>query len=100
MSEVVVEEKQPKWIKTRVQHLYRHRDSGRYYVRGFRQGKEIWKALKTTSGEIARAQAPRVLQEINKQRILSESLLSGKPTVRGKLHRADYDRKPRGRGGS
>jgi hypothetical protein len=33
---------------TRVQHVYRHRDSGRYYVRGYRQGKEIWKALKTT----------------------------------------------------
>jgi hypothetical protein len=42
------EEKEPQWIKTRVQHVYRHRDSGRYYVRGYRQGKEIWKVLKTT----------------------------------------------------
>jgi hypothetical protein len=75
------EEKDPKWIKTRVQHVYRHRDSGRYYVRGFRQGKEIWKALKTKSAEVARAQAADVLKEINRPRILSEALLDGKPTV-------------------
>ena len=81
MPKAIAAEKHPKWIKTRVQHLYRHRDSGRYYVRGYRQGKEIWKALRTTSAEIARAQAPKVLQEINRPRLLSESLLSGKPLV-------------------
>jgi len=97
----VMEVREPKWIKTRVQHVYRHRDSGRYYVRGFRQGKEIWKALKTTSAEVARAQAPKILQEINKPRILSESLLSGKPTVgqAAELYRAqvetDVQTKPR-----
>ena len=74
------EEKNPKWIKTRVQHVYRHRDSGRYYVRGFRQVKEIWKALKTKSAEVARAQAADVLKEINKPRILSEAA----PTKPGK----------------
>jgi hypothetical protein len=75
------EGKAPKWTKTRVQHVYRHRDSGRYYVRGFRQGKEIRKALKTKFAEMARAQAADVLKEINKPRILSEALLDGKPTA-------------------
>jgi integrase len=80
-EKAVRENKTPQWIKTRVQHLYRHRDSGRYYLRGFRQGKEIWKALKTTSFEVARSRAPKVLQEVNKPRALSNSLFSGKPTV-------------------
>jgi integrase len=75
------EERKPQWIKTRVQHVYRHRDSGRYYVRGYMKGKEIWKALKTTSAEVARAQAPKVVHEIHKARTLSAALLSGKPTV-------------------
>jgi integrase len=98
-----LEEKDPKWIKTRVQHVYRHRDSGRYYVRGFRQGKEIWKALKTKSAEVARAQAADVLKEINKPRILSEALLDGKPTAgqAAELYRAqvetDVEIKPRTR---
>jgi integrase len=63
MAEAPPRDKQPSWIRTRVQHLYLHRDSGRYYVRAFRQGKEIWKSLKTTSAEVARAQAPKVLQK-------------------------------------
>ena len=75
------EGKARKWTKTRFQLVYRHRDSGRYYVRGFRQGKEIRKALKTKSAEVARAQAADVLKEINKPRILSEALLDGKPTA-------------------
>jgi len=93
MAEGGIAEKQPKWIKTRGQHVYRHRDSGRYYVRGYRQGKEIWKALKASSAEVARAQAPKLLQEINKPRILSESLLSGRPTVgeAAQLYRAQVE---------
>jgi hypothetical protein len=55
VPQAVTEERAPKWIKTKIQHVYRDRDSGRYYVRGFRQGKEIWKALKTTSAEAAPA---------------------------------------------
>jgi integrase len=86
-------ESQPKWIKTRVQHVYRHRDSGRYYVRGYRQGKEIWKALGTTSAEVARAQAPKVLGEINKVRTLSGSLLAGRSTVgeAAELYKAEVE---------
>jgi site-specific recombinase XerD len=91
--QAVAEERAPKWIKTKIQHVYRDRDSGRYYVRGFRQGKEIWKALKTTSAEAARARAPKVLQEINKVRALSSSMLSGKPIVgkAAELYRAKVE---------
>jgi integrase len=93
MAEAPPRDKQPSWIKTRVQHLYLHRDSGRYYVRAFRHGKEIWKSLKTTSAEVARGQAPKVLQEITKVRILSDSLLKGKPTVgeAAELYRAEVE---------
>jgi hypothetical protein len=69
------------WATTRTQHLYRHNASGRYYVRAYRQGKEVWKSLGTTSYEVAKASAPRILAEINKARVLSHALLAGKPTV-------------------
>jgi hypothetical protein len=45
------------WAKTRTQHLIRHNEAGRYYARDYRQGKEIWKTLGTTSY----ASAPKVL---------------------------------------
>jgi len=32
------------WTKTRIQHLYRHNESGPYYIRACRQGKEVCKA--------------------------------------------------------
>ncbi len=53
----------------------------------------MWKALKTTSFEIARAQAPKVLQEINKTRNISDALLSGKPTLgqAAELYRAKVE---------
>jgi integrase len=81
MGKTTDEKREPKWIKTRVQHVLKDRDSGRYYVRGYRQGKEIWKALGTTSFSVAQARAPKILGEINKVRILADALLDGKPTV-------------------
>jgi integrase len=75
------QDKTPKWETTRKQHLYRHSKSGRYYVRGFSQGREIWKALKTTNFQVASIQADKKLAEINKPRNLSDALLGGKPTV-------------------
>jgi integrase len=67
------------WIKTRTQFVYRHKQSGRYHVRAFRQGREVWKALGTTDYTVARSKAKEVLQEIHKARILSDALAS-KPT--------------------
>jgi hypothetical protein len=87
------EDKSPKWIQTRNPYLYRHGRSGRYYVRGFSQGREIWKALKTTSFEVARLRATKILQEINKPRILSDAMLAGKPIVgqAAELYRAKVE---------
>ena len=76
MTKAIAEDKETKWIKTRVKHLYRHRDSGRYYVQGYRQGKEIWKTLKTKSAEVGRAQAPKALRDsgsLRRDSIQSES---------------------------
>jgi integrase len=67
------------WIKTKTQFLYRHRQSGRYHVRAFRQGREVWKALGTTDYTVAKSKARDVLEEIHKTRILTDAL-SGKPT--------------------
>jgi integrase len=67
------------WIKTKTQFVYRHKQSGRYHVRAFRQGREVWKALGTTSYEVARSEAKKKLAEIHKARILSEAL-ADKPT--------------------
>jgi integrase len=69
------------WVRTRTQHVYRHRKSGRYYVRAYRQGREVWKALGTTNYEVAKGSARETLKEIQKSRILTDALLSGRPTV-------------------
>jgi integrase len=74
-------EAEPSWVKTRTQHVYRHSKSGRYYVRAYRQGREIWKALGTTSYGVAKGSAREKLKEIQKNRTLTDALLSGKPTV-------------------
>jgi integrase len=68
------------WARTRTQHVYRHSKSGRYYVRAYRQGREVWKALGTTNYEVAKGNARERLKEIQKSRILADALLSGKPT--------------------
>jgi len=67
------------WTKTKTQFVYRHKQSGRYHVRAFRQGREVWKALGTTDYTVARSKAKEVLQEIHKTRILTDALAS-KPT--------------------
>ncbi len=76
------------WTKTKTQFVYRHKQSGRYHVRAFRQGREVWKALGTTDYSVARSKAKEVLQEIHKTRILSDALAS-KPTFGqvAELHR-------------
>ncbi len=50
------------WEKTRLQNLVRHK-SGRYYARLFLNGKEIWKALKTSHFSVAEARLAVVLKE-------------------------------------
>jgi hypothetical protein len=52
MPKASVEESSPKWIKSRVQHVYRHRDSGRYYVRGYRQGDNPVRAANRSTAAV------------------------------------------------
>jgi integrase len=77
------------WTKTKTQFVYRHKGSGKYYVRAFSQGREVWKALKTTSYEVARGKAKETLEEIHKGRRLTDAVLSGRPTFGqvAELHR-------------
>ena len=42
-----------KWQKTKTAHLLKNSDSGRYYARLYRDGKEVWKSLKTESYSVA-----------------------------------------------
>jgi integrase len=41
------------WQKTKTAHLLRNSESGKYYARLYRDGKEIWKSLKTKSYPVA-----------------------------------------------
>ncbi|HET9375660.1 MAG TPA: site-specific integrase [Chthoniobacterales bacterium] len=77
------------WTKTKTQFVYRHKQSGRYYVRAYAQGREVWKALGTTSYQVARGKAKETLDDIHKGRRLTDALVSGKPTVGevAELHR-------------
>jgi hypothetical protein len=68
------------WLQTKVSGLLKHRKSGTYHVRAYRQGKEVWKSLKTTSFEVAKVKARETLADIHKARHLAESLADGKPT--------------------
>jgi hypothetical protein len=61
------------WVKTRTQHLHRHSKSGRYYVRAYRQGREVWKALGTISCKVAKGNTRETLKEIQKNRTLTDA---------------------------
>src|SRR5258708_7691606 len=77
------------WAATKISGLYRHKRSGRYHVRAYRQGREIWKALGTASFEVAKVKARETLSEIHKSRHITESIADGRPTFGqvAELHR-------------
>jgi integrase len=81
MVPAAMSEQQQQWIKTKTQFVYRHNRSGRYYVRAFHQGREIWKSLGTTSYEVAKGSARDRLKDIHKSRALNHALLAGRPTL-------------------
>jgi integrase len=62
------------WIKTKTQFVYRHKQSGRYYVRAYRQGREVWRALDTDVYDVAKSKAKAMLAEIHRPRILSAAI--------------------------
>jgi integrase len=55
------------WETTRLQNLLRHK-SGRYYARAFENGKEIWKALKTSHFSVAEAKLSGFLKDHRERR--------------------------------
>lgn len=55
-------EKAKTWQATRTQNLLRHKN-GRYYARLFLNGKEIWKALKTSHFSVAEAKLAELQKE-------------------------------------
>ena len=52
-----------RWEKTRLQNLVRNSSSGRYYARLYRNGKEVWKSLKTSHFSVAEARLSLALKE-------------------------------------
>ena len=45
-----------KWQKTKTQFLLRNAESGIFYARLYRDGREVWKSLKTDVYSVAVAQ--------------------------------------------
>ena len=52
-----------RWEKTRLQNLVRNSASGRYYARLYRDGKEVWKSLKTAHFSVAEARLAAAINE-------------------------------------
>jgi integrase len=55
------------WEKTRLNNLVRH-TNGRYYARLYRNGKEIWKSLKTTLFSVAEGKLAELQKEHRERR--------------------------------
>ena len=51
------------WETTRTQFLLRNKSSGRYYARVFRNGKEVWKSLRTAQRGLAEARLGKFLSQ-------------------------------------
>src|SRR5258707_2388680 len=85
------ENQTPKWISTSVQHLYRNRDSGRYYLRAFRDGKEVWRSLKTDVFTVAKLRLGKELATLGKAQKAAQALAKGKGEIRDAI--AEYERK-------
>jgi hypothetical protein len=93
---VVPRPRKADWTKTKTQFVYRHNGTGTYYVRAYRQGKEVWKILETANYEVARRKAASTLSDIHRARILAESA-ADKPTFGVFAEtRLDLDWRPRG----
>jgi len=67
------------WEKTRLQNLVRHK-SGRYYARAYADGKEFWKALKTSSFSVAEARLGEFMKKHRERLSVAETIESKKTT--------------------
>jgi integrase len=67
------------WARTSQQNLVRHK-SGRYYVRAFGGGKEVWKSLKTSHFSIAKAKLAEFLRDHREKQVAASSSAAAKIT--------------------
>src|ERR1700739_4833020 len=80
----------PKWVPTSVQHMYRNRDSGRYYSRAYVQGKEVWRSLKTDVFTVAKLRLAKELAAAGRSKRTAAALTGGKGEIRHAI--AEYER--------
>jgi integrase len=69
------------WEATKVQFLLRNSDSGRYYARLYRGGKESWKSLKTKVFSVAEARLAKEINDAKKVSKTERTVENGKATV-------------------
>jgi integrase len=80
----------PKWVPTSVQHMYRNRDSGRYYSRAYVQGKEVWRSLKTDVFTVAKLRLSKELAAAGRSKRTAAALTGGTGEIRHAI--AEYQR--------
>jgi integrase len=69
------------WEKTKTPHLLKNSDSGVYYARLYRDGKEVWKSLKTTGYSVAIARLTDEQRTLRQAVKVTETVEGGKATV-------------------
>ena len=74
------------WEKTRAPQVYRHVRTGIYYVRGYVNGKDVWRSLGTDVFSVAQPKARDELAEIYRPRKAESALTSGIATFGDAAH--------------
>lgn len=66
-----------KWEKTKTAHLLRNSDSGTYYARLYRDGKQIWRSLKTNVYSVAQARLSEQASTIRQAAHVTRTVATG-----------------------
>jgi integrase len=69
------------WKPTKTQFLYQNTDSGVFYARLYRDGRQIWKSLKTQLYSVAQARLVDERKTVRRAARIAETVESGKATV-------------------
>jgi integrase len=70
-----------KWKPTKVQFLLRDENSGRYYARFYRDGKEVWRSLKTDVFGVAKYRLAEELKGFRSVAKVAKTVETGRGTV-------------------
>jgi hypothetical protein len=65
------------WETTTIQYLLKNSESGRYYARLKKEGKQIWKRLETDVYSVAQSWLAKHVQETKSARKTTESVSPG-----------------------